>query len=118
MAAQQAPAGDANFRFRRARDHSAFGIAHYDVAYAHRGATIAGALDLGAADLDFVLAAEVLLDRRGAAGGGDIELNGSIGKPPPQRDKAQDQNADNDGAADADPADQALVPGKQPAAGK
>ena len=118
MAAEQAHAGDANFRFRRAGNDGAFGIAHHDVANAHRGAAIAGALDLRAADLDFVVAAEILLDRRGEPGRGDVELNGSVGEPPPQRDKAQGKDADNDGAADADPADQALMPGKEPPVGQ
>ena len=118
MAAEQAHAGDANFRFRRARHHGAVGIAHHDVAHAHRGAAIAGALDLRAADLDFVMAAEILLDRRGEPGRGDVELDGAVGEPPPQRDEAQGKDADHDGAANADPADQALVPGEQPPVGQ
>ncbi len=52
MAAKQAHAGNMDFRLRRARDHGAVGIAHHDIAYAHRGAAMFGALDLRAADLD------------------------------------------------------------------
>ena len=50
LAGQQADAGNADFGFRRARDHGAVGVAHHDVAQAQRGAALLVALDLGAAD--------------------------------------------------------------------
>ena len=53
---QQARAGDADFRLRRARHHGAFGVAHHDVANAQRRASVGVALELGAADLDVVAA--------------------------------------------------------------
>ena len=68
MTAQQAQAGDAHLGFRRARHHRAFGVAHHDVADAHRGAAALGMFDLGAADLDVMTVAEILLDGRASHG--------------------------------------------------
>ncbi len=83
VSAEQAQAGDADFRFRSARDHRAVRIAHYNVAHSHGRTAVCGPLDLGAADFDALAAAEILLDRGDEPRGKSIELNGSGGKPPP-----------------------------------
>ncbi len=80
LAGQQAGAGNADFRFRRARDHGAVGIAHHDVAQAQRRAAVLVALDLGAADDDRLLAAEILLDRRLQPWRRDVEFDRAAGQ--------------------------------------
>ena len=92
-------AGDADFGFRRARDDGAVRVAHHDVANAQRHAAVGVALELGAANLDLVAAAEIFLDRRGQPRRRDIELDRAAGQAPPQRDhREQDQTAER-GAA-------------------
>ncbi len=109
MAAQQAHAGDAHFGLRRARHHGAVGIAHHDVADAHRGAAVLGALDLGAADLDVTVAAEILLDGGREPGRHDVELDRSAGEPPPKRETAEDRDAGDDADSDRGAPEQTRV---------
>ncbi len=113
MTAEQAQAGDADFRFRRARDHGAVGIAHDDVADAHRGAAVLGALDLGAADFDAFAAAEILLDGGNEPRGEGVELDRAAGEPPPQSAEPENQHADEDAGADPDAPDQPPMPGQK-----
>src|SRR5580658_4985956 len=116
MAAKQAHAGYVDFRLRRARDHGAVGIAHYDVADPNRG-TGRGALDLGAADFDMFAAAEILLDGGHEPWGDRVELNGSIVEPPPQPEAAQYQHpCDTAGDYCCQP-DEPAIPRKQPPIG-
>ena len=89
MAAEQAHARDADFRFRRARHHGAVGIAHDDVADADGGAAVLGALDLGAADFDALAAAEILRDGGSQPRGEGIKLDRAARKPPPQAAEAE-----------------------------
>ena len=56
------------------------GVAQHDVAQAQRRAALLVALELGAADLDAIAAAEVLLDRRGQPGRREIEHDRSAGR--------------------------------------
>ena len=113
MAAQQAHAGDADLGLRRARHHRTVGVAHDDVANAHRGAAVLGALDLRAADLDVMIAAEILLDRGSEPGRHDVELNRSAGKPPPQRKEARGHEHTKDANADRRAPDRTLVTRKE-----
>ena len=62
IAHQQACAGNADLRLRSGRHQRAAGISHHDVAQPQRRAPIVVALELRAADLDAVAAAEILLD--------------------------------------------------------
>src|SRR3974377_968921 len=62
MPAEQAQAGDADFRLRCACENGAVGIAHDDVANTHGRAAIRGAFDLRAADFYPLAAAGVFLD--------------------------------------------------------
>ena len=89
VAAQQAHSGDAHFGFRRTRHHRAVSIADDDVANAHGGAAILGALDLGAADFDVTAVAEILLDGGHQPRRHHVELNGSAGEPPQQREATE-----------------------------
>ena len=94
-AGQQARAGDADFRLRRARHDGAFGVPHHDVANAQRRASVRVPLDLRAADLDVMARAEIFLDRRGEPRRRDVELDRTAGEPPPERDhRDQDETAE------------------------
>ena len=73
-----------DFGFRRARHDGAVGVAHDDVAQAQGGAAVLVALDLGAADRDGVLAAEILLDRRLQPRRRHIEFDRAARQTPPQ----------------------------------
>ena len=115
MAAEQAHAGDAHLGLRRARHHGAVGIAHHDVADAHRGAAALGMLDLGAADHDVMMAAEILFDGGCEPGGHDVELDRSARKPPPERETAEDRYADEDADPDRGALEQTAVEEEEPA---
>ena len=111
-AGQQARAGDADFRLRRARHHGAFGVPHHDVANAQRRASVRVPLDLRAADLDVMARAEIFLDRRGEPRRRDIELDRTAGEPPPEGDhRDQDETAER--TADDDEFAQARSPQPQ-----
>ena len=92
-AGEQAGAGNADFRLRRAGHDGAFRVAHHDVANAQRRASIGIAFELSAADLDFVAVAEIVLDRRGQPGRGDVELDRAAGQAPPERDHREQSEA-------------------------
>ncbi len=92
---EQAHAGNADFRFRRACDHGSVGVAYHDIAHPHRGAAVAGALDLGAADFDAFAAAEILLDGGDQPRSESVELDRSAVEPPPQSETAQHQEPDH-----------------------
>ena len=112
MTAQQAQAGDAHLCFRRARHYRAFGVAHHDVADAHRGAAALGMFDLGPADLDVMTVAEILLDGRDKPRGHNVELDGPAREPPPQAGGPECHERGERGNDDAAPADEPLVPGE------
>ena len=78
-----------DLRLRRARHYGAVGIAHHDVAHAHRGAAILGRARSACRRPRRVAAAEILLDRGHEPGGDDVELDRSAGEPPPQRAAGQ-----------------------------
>ena len=63
----------------------AMGVAHDDVADAQRGASVGVALELRAADLDAMMAAEIFLDRGGEPRRREIEIDRPAAEPPPQR---------------------------------
>ena len=105
--------GDAHLGFRRARHYRAFGVAHHDVADAHRGAAALGMFDLGAADLDVVAVAEILLDGRDKPRGHNVELDGPAREPPPQAGGPECHERGERGNDDAAAADEPLVPGEE-----
>ena len=92
---QQARAGNADLGLGRHRHRRAAGVAQHDVAQAQRGAALLVALELRAADLDAIAAAEILLDRGGEPGRRQIEHDRAAGEPPPQR-AAADQHQHGD----------------------
>ena len=55
----------------------------------HRGAAVLGALDLSAADLDMVVAAEILFDRRRKPRRERVDLNRTAVEPPPKPEKGE-----------------------------
>src|SRR6516164_11730600 len=110
MPAEQAQAGYADFRFRRACNHGAVGITHDDVANTHGGAAIRGALDLRAADFYPLAAAEVFLDGSDQPRGESVDLNRSGREPPPESDAAKNQRADKPAAADREAPDKPPMP--------
>ncbi len=81
LPAQQADARQADLGARRVGDHFSVAVAHHDVANAQGGAPVLIALEHGAADLDTVLVAEILLDRRSEPIGREIEGDGAAGEP-------------------------------------
>ncbi len=111
-AGEQSGAGDADLGLGSTGDDRALGVAHHDVANAQGGAAAGVALELRAADLDFVAVAEILLDRRGQPGRGDIELDRAAGEPPPQAGHP-DQHEASDRAADERQLAQAWPPQHQ-----
>ena len=104
MPAEKARAGQRDFGFRRAGDDDAVGIAHDDVTDAQRRAAVLVALDLRAADLHLVGAAEILLDRAGDPRRDEIHLDRAGGETPPQRPDQQGGDADRAADAIGDPA--------------
>ena len=60
-------------------------VADDDVADAHGDADPPGPLDLGAADLDGVAVADIVLDGSREPGRRHVEIDGTGAKPPPQR---------------------------------
>ena len=76
----------------------------------HPGAAIRGSLDLRAADVNFVIFAEILFDCGGKPWRGDVKLDRAARQAPPQPEHAGQQDTPGDGAADPDPADQEPVP--------
>ena len=93
-AEQKRHAGQADFRFRRARDDCLVMVAHHDVAQAYRDPDPPCAFDLGAADLDGVVAPEVLLDGGGKPRGDDVKIDRPRAETQPQSEKA---DAEDDG---------------------
>ena len=87
--------GDRDFGLGRAGDHRAVGVADQHVADAKRHAAGIVALDLRAADLDLVTAAERLLDRGGKERRGDVDRDRAGREPRPQTARADghDRNA-------------------------
>ena len=71
------------------------GVAQHDVAQAQCRAALRIALELRAADLDAIAAAEILLDRRRQPGREEIEHDRPAGEPPPQRAGAKQQNRED-----------------------
>ncbi len=83
---EKAPTGNTNLSLRRARHHSAVGIAHDNVANAQRWPSVRVTLELSAADLDLVSAAEILLDRCAEPRSCDIQFNRTARQAPPEGD--------------------------------
>ena len=111
VAAQQAHSGDAHFGFRRTRHNGAVSIADDDVANAHGGAAILGALDLRAADFDATAVAEILFNGGHQPRRHDVNLDGPAGEPPQQREAAEYHARAQNAGPDGDAADQASVTG-------
>jgi hypothetical protein len=74
----------------RARDHGAERVTHHDVAQAQRRAADFVVFQHGAADLDAVLAAEPLLDRRCEPWREEIDRDRAGGELPPHHAAAHD----------------------------
>ena len=98
-AGHQTGPGNSDLRLRCARHDRAVGIAHDDVADAQRRAPAGVALELGAADLDLMAAAEIFLDRRGEPRRREIELDRAARQAPPQG-RHRDQHDGAERAAD------------------
>jgi hypothetical protein len=113
MAAQQAHAGNVDFRFWRARHHRTVGVAHHDVANTHGSVAILGALDLGAADLDVMAAAEILLDGGRKPRRHHVELDRSIAEPPPQGEAPQHHETAENAKPNCGAPDQTAVAGEE-----
>ena len=109
---KQAQAGDADLGFGRARDDRAVGVAHHDVADAHGGPRCR-ALDLGAADLDVTVAAEIFLDGGRKPRRHDVELNGPGGEPPQQRANGKHDETAERSQADGRALDPAAMAAKE-----
>ena len=103
LAGQQAGAGNAHFGFRRGRDHGAVGVAHDDVAQAQGGAAVLVALDLGTADRDGLIAAEILLDRRLQPWRRDVEFDRPARETPPQAGNRDRDDREGERRAPEDP---------------
>ena len=90
-------AGNAHFGLGRGRNDLLVAIADDDVEHANGDARPARALDLRAADLDGVVAADVVLDRGGQPRRRHVEADRPLAEPPPQqaecaaRQRGQDQ---------------------------
>ncbi len=110
VAGEQAQGGDVHLGLRRSGHDRAIGVAHDDVANAHGGPAILGALDLRAADFDAIVAAEILLDRRNEPGRQRVDLDRTAGEPPPEREKATSNTAASAPLPMADAPDQAPMP--------
>ena len=82
---EQAGARHADLGLGRACHDRAVGIAHHDVADAQRRAAVGIALELGAADRNLMMAAEIFLDGGGEPRRGNVEFDRTITQPPPQR---------------------------------
>ena len=96
LPAEQAIAGDTDFRLRGARHHGAVGIAHDDVAQAQRGTAILVALDLRTADHDGLVAAEILLDRSLEPGRRDLKVDRTARQPQPKGAEGEQHDAEHD----------------------
>ena len=81
---QQCGTRQPHFGLRRAGDDGVVAIADDDVADAHGDADLAGTLDLGAADLDRIAVADIVLDRGGKPRRRNIEIDRPGAEPPPQ----------------------------------
>jgi hypothetical protein len=107
---QQTGAGETDFGFRCNRDQRTAGIAHDDVSKTNAGASVGIALELRAADLDAVLAAEIFLDRGGEPWRGEVEDDRTTRKTPPQGAPCQSDNDDGGDEGDCEPANQRTPP--------
>ena len=97
MAGEQARTGEADLGARGARHDAALAVSQDDVADAQGGAAIFVPFEHGAAELDLVATAEVLLDGRGEPWRGEIERNRAAGEAQPQ-DADRDAEHRRDGA--------------------
>ncbi len=84
-AEQKRHAGDADFGLGRRRHDLIVAIANDDVEHANRDARAACPFDLGSADLDLVVAGNVVLDGGGQPRRCDVEADRSLAEPPPQQ---------------------------------
>ena len=104
---QQRNARQPDLGLRRGRHHRMVAVAHDDVADAHRDADAARPLDLGAADLDRVAVADIVLDRGRKPRRRHVEIDRPGAKPPPQaeeRDREDHRQCRNDDRQPPDPA--------------
>ena len=84
MAGQEADAGQAHFRLRRARDDRAFLVAHGNIEQAQRGLPLFVALDLCATDGDGVVVPKIFLHRRFQPWRRKVDFDRTGIEPPPQ----------------------------------
>src|SRR5262249_10833729 len=76
--------GQPDLGLRRGRNDGMLIVANDDIADADGDADPPCTLDLRSADLDRVAVADVLFDRRGEPGRGDVEIDWTGPDPPPQ----------------------------------
>ena len=115
VSAEQARACESDFGARRVRHHIAVGVTQNDVADAQRGAAVLVALEHGAADLDPIFAAEILLDGGGQPGRGEVERDRTAGQPDPQHADSDGEDGEDGCRADDQPANQGVGPKDQEA---
>ena len=100
---QQRGAGKLHLGFRRGRDDDVVAIPDNDVADTHGDPDSTGALDLGAAHLDGIAVADILLDRSRQPWRGHLEIDRTGAEPPPQPAETgcedHHQHPDHDGEA-------------------
>ena len=98
---QQACSGNPDFRLGRHRDRDAGGVAQHDVAQTQCRAALCIALELRAADLDAIAAAEILLDRRRQPGRERSSMIGPLASrhhsAPPQISRTASDSASGNG---------------------
>ena len=100
---QQRGARKFHLGFRRGRDDDVIAIPDDDIADTHGDPDFAGTLDLGAAHLDGIAVADILLDRSRQPWRGHLEIDRTGAEPPPQPAEAackdHHQHRDHDGEA-------------------
>ncbi len=114
MPHQQTRPRQPHLGLRCAGDDGVIAVANDDVPDADGNADPAGALDLGAADLNRVAVTDIVLDRGRQPWRCDVQIDGTGAEPPPHRTETADENGDQG----TDDNDQALQPATttQPAA--
>jgi hypothetical protein len=94
---QETRARQLHLGLRRAGDDGVIAVANDDVPDADGDADPAGALDLGAADLNRVAVTDIVLDRGRQPWRCDVQIDGTGAEPPPQRAETADED-DEQGA--------------------
>ncbi len=99
--------------FDATRNRCACRIAQHDVAKPELGAALGVALQHGAADLDAIAIAEVLLDRRGQPRGRKVERDGAAEQPPPQQPAGQENHRQRSHGRDGEAAEDRMLAAEQ-----